>query len=438
MGASVGIMIAKSEVSFSESKRYTGWPKHSVEAALEKYLSLRENEGLDGTVSVTFGCAQLDAWPGTFFGLTLEPWEQGMARVRAEQGAKAEAVQRESELFAHERPLVVSSVACTTAFVQRNVQKGICSNESGGFEEKRKRRPPVSRLFRRTGPAQAPGSPADCGIKKDWLLTVVGGRSPESVAEVTQVCVADATSEVEFQFHAGTFFRRPIIPLAFESGGDWCLGEGTMERVLESHRTRVSLLNHPKSESVTRNVPECWRTKRGSLRALDRRFLHSRRRAAARALVPIQSTTASERGVSSLFRAFRVLESRGGSLSPLGVPFAKTNGSSKTNFRTNDDDDVTLDGGRVALLKEGERTRAGCGISLPRSVFASLRNIPLSKTRTRVPPTKTTRVGRKPPFSSVRRPHWMHVFTDATETNDRGECLHVPLQAMRPFRESRV
>ncbi|KAH8053344.1 hypothetical protein JL722_9569 [Aureococcus anophagefferens] len=142
MGAASGIMVAKEDAVFPDSGAYAGWPTSSVELCLEKYLSLRENKDvdMDGTIRVIFTKDRfVDDANAPPFGLVVEPFLSGVARIATEGKMDRQSVRRASSALQDGEMLMVRHVEA--------------------------------------------GSPAsDAKVEADWLLSTVCGKIPKSAS----------------------------------------------------------------------------------------------------------------------------------------------------------------------------------------------------------------------------------------------------------------
>ena len=166
MGAASGIMVAKEEAKFPDCEAYAGWPSHSVELCVEKYLSLRKSAetDMDGTIRLTFKAGDYERWKAPPFGLALEPFKAGVARIETEGTMDRASIRRASSALQDGEMLMVRSVEA--------------------------------------------GSPAALGkVEVDWLVSSVCGKIPRGVASVAQF-VEEAVGrgdDVEVHFTAGPF-----------------------------------------------------------------------------------------------------------------------------------------------------------------------------------------------------------------------------------------
>ena len=113
MGASAGIMIAKDELKFPDAALYAEWPAHSVELCLENYLSLRKERemDMDGQIPIRFDAADLKAWPDPPFGMIVEPFLAGVARIKQKGEMDRQSIRRASAALADGELLIVREVA---------------------------------------------------------------------------------------------------------------------------------------------------------------------------------------------------------------------------------------------------------------------------------------------------------------------------------------
>ena len=176
MGAAAGIMIAKEELEFPDAAIYREWPAHSVALCLENYLSLRSSVDMDmdGQIPVRLESAALSEWADPPFGLTLEPFLSGVARLTKKGEMDRSSIRRASNALGDGELLMVKDVAA--------------------------------------------GSPAHAaGVEVDWLLATVCGRIPPDCAAAAAMCAAvDPAVDrlTEFHFTAGPFNRSGAPPLA--------------------------------------------------------------------------------------------------------------------------------------------------------------------------------------------------------------------------------
>ena len=103
MGAASGIMVAKEEAKFPDCEAYAGWPSHSVELCVEKYLSLRKSAetDMDGTIRLTFKAGDYERWKAPPFGLALEPFKAGVARIETEGTMDRASIRRAMQASAN-------------------------------------------------------------------------------------------------------------------------------------------------------------------------------------------------------------------------------------------------------------------------------------------------------------------------------------------------
>ncbi|KAH8088802.1 hypothetical protein JL720_6767 [Aureococcus anophagefferens] len=175
MGAASGIMVAKEDAVFPDSGAYGGWPTSSVELCLEKYLSLREHKDvdMDGTIRVIFTKDRfVDDANAPPFGLVVEPFLSGVARIATEGKMDRQSVRRASSALQDGEMLMVRHVEA--------------------------------------------GSPAsDAKVEADWLLSTVCGKIPKSALMVRDAIAAAvaAGDDCELHFTAGPFNHGGAPPI---------------------------------------------------------------------------------------------------------------------------------------------------------------------------------------------------------------------------------